>query len=221
MEDNDFDKIMFKYVLSTGNDAEHDLAKLRNIQQHKRKKHYRHVWSFVAVTLVVGIVLSIVLPLTMTDKNPQTNSPLYCDANQVDYIEGSLDEFEYKYDINLIAPNVSPFVENKHFVLMLKTEQIPIGIYSEYSLYDEFVDVIKIFSINNKFLYMPTKSIDDVCVDVIPWQNLVVRYNLLWNDDLQNTTCRFVFEKESISYYVEVAIYGDITIADILAYIYQ
>lgn len=210
MNDDKFNKIMNKYVSSTGRNADDDLAKLRNSEKVSRQvRKKRYAWSAVAAILVIAVTLATVLPLTL-GKGSQSEGDgyFYCDETQVEFVEMPLEDILEQGRFGLLPVAFENPIQEQHSALILQQENIVIGINSKYAIFRENFDEVNIFALKEKYIYSQTQVIFDECESNITWRVKNVKYNVGEIKNSGSYEYFFVFNDNGMNYYVTAIVYG-------------
>lgn len=210
MNDDKFNKIMNKYVSSTGRNADDDLAKLRNSEKVSRQvRKKRYAWSAVAAIIVIAVTLATVLPLTL-GKGGQSEGDgyFYCDETQVEFVEMPMEDILEQGQFGLLPVAFENPMQEKHSALILQQENNVIGINSKYAVYSILLDEMYIFALKEKYVYTETQFIYDNCKFQVNWHNKNVKYNVEEIKESKSNRYSFVFNDRGMNYYIKTIVYG-------------
>lgn len=210
MNDDKFNKIMNKYVSSTGRNADDDLAKLRNSEKVSRQvRKKRYAWSAVAAIIVIAVTLATVLPLTL-GKGSQSEGDgyFYCDETQVEFVEMPLQNILEEGHFELLPMAFENPIQEQHNALILQQANIVIGINSTYAIYSENLDEVNMFVLKEKYVYTETQFIYDNCKFQVNWHNKNVKYNVEEIKESKSNRYSFVFNDRGMNYYIKTIVYG-------------
>lgn len=210
MNDDKFNKIMNKYVSSTGRAADDDLAKFKNSRKNIRQvRKKRYAWSAVAAILVIAVTLATILPLTL-GKGDQSEGDgyFYCDETQVEFVEMPMEDILEQGQFGLLPVAFENPMQEKHSALILQQENNVIGINSKYAVYSILLDEMYIFALKEKYVYTETQFINNNCKREAQWREKTVKFNIAEIENDESYEYSFVFNDSGMNYYITAVVYG-------------
>lgn len=220
MNDKEFDEIMNKYVESTKNDQRYDLQKLQAQPSVKSKSwNKKLVFSSLAIILVVGLALAIALPLSINNQQSEENTVYYCDGKDIEYSPMDASEITNDYLETFQPLKINCNMGATHQLMVYIPTNQPIGVMSNYAVYDEYFDEIKVYNIKQNYIINELENIISTCKDSAQWNGIEIKYNIVPQSMAQYSVYQCLFAINDMVYIISADVYYDFEVADFLNFL--
>lgn len=221
MKNNEFNKIIKKYISSKSRSENKDLKNDNGDEQKKfaPRANKTTIFSIISCFAIVVIALAIALPLTLTNKDKNNEGEMGF-GSMGEFRSAGVDSYEQLTDKFGIKPNIILPVEKYNGAICVTTlteDNSAVGGSAGFGVYDEyFNDVDMHFYIKGVY----SSVVSDWCTEKVVWQGRQVNYRTL-TEDIDNgfltqyDTDIYIVD-ETYEYYIKIQYFKEFEITELM-----
>jgi len=226
MDDKKFDEIMHKYVSGKTRGMEADFSKFNERKEEKIIKKHKNklLWAAASCVAVIAIVLSIVLPVTLTSSqesgdDTQTSNIQYLEEQEVALREvAAKDDIALKYNITASLPAIKA-QGAIYCILLNKANDNIIGAFIDLSIFDENFDFVNMHIVSQNTVWNMLVDYESLAFES-SWNDSNVKFLVEHDEESGSNYIRIFFVMDGYKYYLNAQYYGELNVEEILDLIF-